>query len=717
MTRRGMRMLVAVAVVVAALAALLPGQGRAASPEQITIGILAYRPAEEIRAGWEAFSAHLEARLETVDVTLVVGDFATLNQHLRRNDLDFILTGPSHYIQIRAENALSGVLATLSLRDDAHEVAAFGGVAFTLSERSDITSWEDLQNATVAAALTESVGAYQAQSHELWRRGITLSEQQVLLTGLPQDQVVDAVLEGAADVGFVRSGLLEALIRAGQLDADRIRILEERDLPGHPYAVSTRLYPEMAFVALPHVTPDLARRVAASLMSLGPEIGVVYGDLGVSFGIPADYAPIETLLRDLRLPPFDTPPRITWHDIWQQYGLALGVGAASFVALLVLTLGLLLLNRSLHRARDDLSDAVDALRRSEGRLRSVVEALPDMLFRVDRDGRFLDIHVDDARLLVPAGEAIGKTLADILPPSVADQALRSIRATLADGRITEMEYRLTLATGPGDFEARVVRLSEGEALVIARDVTERQRMRRELVRHAEELERLAEVSAHHLQEPTRRILSYAGLIRRRLGPLAEGPEVGFAFDFLQQEAVRLKALVRDVQLHLAADTGHTHGTADDARRVRDRIIQETATALADIGATLTFPDLPAIPLDAGRLHSVLSILVANAIRHRDPSRLLSITVGVGEDGDGVRLTVADNGPGISEPYRERVFWVFEQLVPPAEPDSTGIGLSIVRRVMDSVGGQVRIEDAPGGGCAVVLWFSRQQPSTADLSQF
>lgn len=223
-----------------------------------------------------------------------------------------------------------------------------------------------------------------------------------------------------------------------------------------------------------------------------------------------------------------------------------------------------------------------------------------------------------------------------------------------------------------------------------------------------ELQRFAEISAHHLQEPSRRVASYVALLTRRLGPEAERDDVAPVLAVIQEQAERQRALVRDVQVYLAAgqDTGGGHRAEPEA------VVATLRKALAPLyeaaGASLEIGALPPVPLDARRLGDVLRLVLENAVHHRDPGRPLHVALTGGRVGDRVVYRIADDGPGIPEPYRERVFGVFEHLGGRRDPDRTGVGLAIVRHVMESIGGRVWAEEGPAGGAQIVLEFPQEE---------
>jgi diguanylate cyclase (GGDEF)-like protein/PAS domain S-box-containing protein len=106
----------------------------------------------------------------------------------------------------------------------------------------------------------------------------------------------------------------------------------------------------------------------------------------------------------------------------------------------------------------------------------LLEVIPDLVFRIDREGNFLDLRAnDDGKLYVPREEIVGGSLRATMPPDVADEALRFIARTLDTGEAQAYEYRLPMPQGVLDFEARMVASGANEVLCLVRDVTERKR--------------------------------------------------------------------------------------------------------------------------------------------------------------------------------------------------------------------------------------------------
>jgi diguanylate cyclase (GGDEF)-like protein/PAS domain S-box-containing protein len=153
--------------------------------------------------------------------------------------------------------------------------------------------------------------------------------------------------------------------------------------------------------------------------------------------------------------------------------------------------------------------AEEELRKSEARNRAIVEAYPDLMFRVNRDGEYLDFQTnDDNKLYVRREKIIGNNIRDTLPSDVAAGALRHLDRALETGSMQFYEYQLPMSEGLRDFEARFVATDEDEALCIIRDVTQRKALEEALRESEERFRTIFEQTAVgvSIADPQRRLL-------------------------------------------------------------------------------------------------------------------------------------------------------------------------------------------------------------------
>ncbi|SFR47597.1 PAS domain S-box-containing protein/diguanylate cyclase (GGDEF) domain-containing protein [Marinobacter gudaonensis] len=303
------------------LVLLISADASAFTPgESLTLGVFAYRPDTILQERYAPLADYLSEQVG-VEFRLEVLNQDAMNRAVAANQVDLFLTNPSHFLQIRSERSLSGVLATLIRRSDNVSTTSLGGVIITRADRSDIESLEDLPGKIIASPGIHFLGGYQAQVLELKDAGIDIRRQNLVRYLDTHDRVVRSVLSGDSDVGFIRTAILEQMEHEIPDLFDQIKVLNRQELSEFPFVVSTRLYPEWPLVALPHVDQRIVRRVASALFAIEPEDPLARIMDIAGFSPPADYQSVEYLARTLRVPPYDQMPQVTWVDVLDQYRL------------------------------------------------------------------------------------------------------------------------------------------------------------------------------------------------------------------------------------------------------------------------------------------------------------------------------------------------------------------------------------------------------------
>lgn len=302
----------------------------------LTLGVFAVRPVPQVQAMWQPFADYLGAGLGQ-EVRLRALDADGMADAIARHELDLILTNPTHLIELRASNPLSGAIATRLELTTGHAVSEFGGVILVRRDTARLRTIADLRGKRVATTHANFLGTFPAQALELKRAGLDPSALHLVRTGQDQDSVVAALVDGRADAAFVRTGLLEQLASEGR-DLSMLRVLDPLTDPPYPHQRSTRLYPEWPLVALAHTDERTVRKVAALVLALPDDHPAARAAGIAGFTIPADYSAVEALMRELKLAPFDRSAAVSWRDVWAQYQhwiVALALAACAIVLLLV----------------------------------------------------------------------------------------------------------------------------------------------------------------------------------------------------------------------------------------------------------------------------------------------------------------------------------------------------------------------------------------------
>ncbi|MBA3024007.1 MAG: EAL domain-containing protein [Gammaproteobacteria bacterium] len=375
----------------------------AQAAQEVRIGILSFRPLEQARQQWQATADHLNAHIPGYRFSAQVMYFPDIEQAMAEDRFDFVLTNPEHYIALRAHYGLSSI-ATLMPLAEGHPVSQFGGVIFTRADRADIDKLEDLRDKIVSSVQEKSFGAYMMQRWTLYKHGIAIVEiGRMRFTGMPQDNAVYDVLSGEADVGFVRTGLLERMVREGKLKMEQVKIINRQPVDSFPQVLSTELYPEWSFSAMPRVPEHLKKQVAQALFEIAPDDKAARTGNYYGFSPPGNYAPVEAAMTRLRMMP-DQTVEFDLRDILHKYLYPLLL-SATLVLLLVLwaVAHLVQVNRRLRasfRERERLDEALQQanatlehkvatrtreLQQSEARFREIMQSSP-IAIRIAVDG-------------------------------------------------------------------------------------------------------------------------------------------------------------------------------------------------------------------------------------------------------------------------------------------------------------------------------------------
>lgn len=453
-------------------------------PRVLTLGVFAFRPKPIIEQRFAALGSYLSAQLpgHVVKVVPMLND--ELELALQAQQIDFVLTNPTHYIKLREHNRLSGALATMVMRQGDRGVHGIGGVIIRRQERNDLLTLEHLKNKRIAIAGRHYLGTYMAPAAELLRAGVNLDTLTWVETTQPVDQVVTSVLNGRADAGFVRTNVLEELEREGKLAPGELAVINPIAHPGFEYRSSTRLYPDWPFLAVAHVDTHISQRVSAALMELKPdhEAAVAAGIFG--FTIPADYSTVEQAMRDLRMEPFNAAPQINWQDVWRRYQQwIIGLASLGFLNTL-LALGLVMHRRRLLQTQSHLEKERHQLSATTERLNYLMDSSPVMFYTL----RVTHNRTEPTWVGTNIQRLMGYTPEEALqydwwrthihPDDRADAVaqLRNLH------RLGEIKHTFRFAHANGTYywfhnELRLLRTPSGEmeALGIWRDITDAKR--------------------------------------------------------------------------------------------------------------------------------------------------------------------------------------------------------------------------------------------------
>ncbi|CAA7625231.1 Phytochrome-like protein cph1 (fragment) [Candidatus Terasakiella magnetica] len=213
-----------------------------------------------------------------------------------------------------------------------------------------------------------------------------------------------------------------------------------------------------------------------------------------------------------------------------------------------------------------------------------------------------------------------------------------------------------------------------------------------------DFQRFAYIASHDLQEPLRMVTSYLGLLEKRHGTVFDDEGREF-LHYATDGAQRMSQQIHDLLDYARVESQGRELDPVETSSVVDEALANLSVTIAETGCNIEL-EQKAFPValgDRGQLVRVFQNLIGNAIKYRDSSRPTVIRVEVERSGDEWVFAVGDNGIGIAPEYFERIFMIFQRLHGQAEYKGTGIGLAIVKRIVERHGGRIWVESEPGKG--------------------
>ncbi|NWF65006.1 MAG: PAS domain S-box protein [Chloroflexi bacterium] len=346
--------------------------------------------------------------------------------------------------------------------------------------------------------------------------------------------------------------------------------------------------------------------------------------------------------------------------------------------------------------------AENAVKSAEARMRAIIASIPDMIFEVAKNGEFLDFMA--SANLVPIMEPhefIGKNLKQLFPPAIAEQTIFALDRALTSGQVHAFEYGLPPGEEIQFFEARVAPVTAQSAIIMVRDIsqrkwveTEREKLIEELENKNAELERFTYTVSHDLKSPIITIRGFLGFleqdalsgnISRLRGDIKRIADATEKMQTLLNELLELSRIGRLV--NPAAQVPFNAIVEEAISIVQGRL--QNANIQVNIQSAM-----PSVYVDRPRMVEALQNLIDNAAKFvkTDPR----IEVGQqGLDGEMPIFYVRDNGIGIDPIHHERIFGLFNKL--DADSEGTGVGLALVKRIIEVHKGRIWVQSEPGKG--------------------
>ncbi|MGB9978383.1 PAS domain S-box protein [Methanobacterium sp.] len=368
----------------------------------------------------------------------------------------------------------------------------------------------------------------------------------------------------------------------------------------------------------------------------------------------------------------------------------------------------------LRQAKNSLEEQVEKrtaeLQKSRASFKALVDNSPDIINRIDKDFKSVYINPRVTEISGRSSEYyIGKRIDETTIPEQFVLPLKEYtKIAFETGTIQEFIAEMPTVDSFKTFYTYLApeydKNSKVDSILsVSHDITELKNTEEqlketvmELQRSNKELESFAYITSHDLQEPLRTIASYAQLIERRYKGKLDTDADEF-IEYMVDGSRRMKNMIQGLLDYSRVGTKGNEFKEFNAGTALNHALGNLETSISEINAEITSDELPVIFADESQIVRVFQNLIGNALKFRKEGVTPKIHISSNKKDKEYVFSVRDNGIGMDEQYCDQIFEVFKRLHAIGEYEGAGIGLAIVKRIIDRHGGKIWVESELGRG--------------------
>lgn len=236
-----------------------------------------------------------------------------------------------------------------------------------------------------------------------------------------------------------------------------------------------------------------------------------------------------------------------------------------------------------------------------------------------------------------------------------------------------------------------------------------------LKRSNEELELFAYIASHDLQEPLRKVQAFGDRLAKKYGDVL-GENGLMYLERMQDASGRMRTLIQDLLAYSRVASNGEPFVSVDLNVIVENVVSDLEIRIAETKATVNVAELPKLQADPLQMRQLFQNLIGNALKFHKPDVAPIINVSCEKKQDKLLITVKDNGVGFDKQYAEKVFQIFQRLYGRGEFEGTGMGLAIVRKIVERHGGSISADSAEGEGASFqISFYSHELPKEVPLN--
>jgi PAS domain S-box-containing protein len=358
---------------------------------------------------------------------------------------------------------------------------------------------------------------------------------------------------------------------------------------------------------------------------------------------------------------------------------------------------------------------------------TMLDASIDIMLVYDKDMRFRSFNkACELKYGLKKDEVLGKRLLDIYPYAAGSQGYLDLQRALAGETIHNPVYKSAVTDLYYEDFLIPMKTPDNEVysvLVIAHDITgniasaeKLKQTNADLVKSNRDLEQFAYIASHDLQEPLRKIQTFASLLESNINNEAARKKY---FDKISSSAQRMSDLIKAVLNYSRLTITREKFELVNIATVIEQVKIDFELLIAEKRVSITYDELPEIKGIFLQLIQLFSNLISNSIKFSDKDPVIHISSRLFQGGDishyphldpsqtYYEFVVKDNGIGFDQQYVEQMFTIFQRLHDRELYEGTGIGLALCKKIVDNHHGYLNAKSEPGKGSSFFIYLPVQ----------